>query len=185
MNICVYCGAKSGNDPEIYNVMTELGRQIASHGFGLIYGAGNCGLMGAVSGGVIESGGTVIGVAPQFMKDYEPVRMDDALLISVPTMGVRKEIMENNTDAFIVAPGGIGTFDEFFQGVTLKELGQLDCPVVLYNYHGYYEGLLAFIRQCVDRGFIRERVFGMFDVFDGDPKDLMDMVAERLAGKEV
>ena len=180
MNICVYCGAQGGNDPHLTEVMEELGRQIASHGFGLIYGAGNCGLMGAVSGGVLEAGGRVIGVAPPFIKSYEPVREEGTVFINVPTMGVRKEIMENNTDAFIVAPGGIGTFDEFFQCVTLKELGQLTCPVVLYNYNGYYEGLLSFIRQCAESGFIRERAFDMFDVFSGEPGELMDMLKEKL-----
>ena len=176
MRICVYCAASEKVDEKYKKFMKVLGKQIAKRGHTLVYGGGAGGLMGAVAYGAIEEKGEVLSVVPNFMNEFEPI-MEGTTIIHTLDMGTRKNIMEDNTDGFIIAPGGIGTFDEFFQALTLKELGRLSCPMLIYNIDGYYDELASFLFGCVEKQFVRAKVREMLYVCDTD--DDMDASAIR------
>lgn len=164
IKICMYGAASDRIDQKYITAVEELGREIGGRNHKLIYGGGASGLMGACARGVSQVGGSVIGVVPEFMANYEPIFEGCTETIKIETMGQRKQIMEDNADAFIIVPGGIGTFDEFFQVLTLRELDRLNEPIVLFNVEGFYDSLIQVIDECIEKGFIREKVRGLFAV---------------------
>ena len=158
MKICVF-GAASNEISKSYIVAVEkLGEELAKRGHELVFGAGGHGLMGAVARGVKRGGGKIYGIIPSFFKDEEIELIYDKCdeLIFTETMADRKALMEEMADAFITVPGGIGTFEEFFQMMTLKQLGRHTKPMGLFDINGYYEDLEAFLKISVAEGFIRE-----------------------------
>lgn len=154
MTACVYAAASNRIDKKYIEICEELGRQIALHNMKLIYGAGSSGLMGAVARGVRSENGEVIGVTPKFIHEFEPLFPDCTTVIETETMSDRKEIMENNASFFIIAPGGVGTLDEFFQIVTLMDVGRHNKPIIVFNLDGYYTKLLNYLYECSELGFI-------------------------------
>jgi len=157
MNICLY-GASSNEIDEIYIKKTEaLGEAIGKAGHTLIYGGGANGLMGAAARGVVKGGGKVIGVAPSFFNVDGVLFEKCEELIYTDTMRQRKQIMEERADAFLAVPGGIGTFDELFEIMTLKQLGQHKKPVALLNINGYYDSLIKMLSVAVKEGFMTEK----------------------------
>ena len=175
MNICLY-GASSTEIGESYLIATEeLGELLARRGHSLVYGAGGAGLMGAAARGMKRGGGCVVGVVPSFLK-VDGVLFDGCdEMIFTDTMRQRKQMMEERADAFIVTPGGIGTYEEFFEIYTLKQLGQLHKPIVIYNIDGYYDEMLAMLRRTVDERFMREASLALIAVADKP-----EVVLERL-----
>ena len=164
--ICLYGAARENIAPIFISETEKLGKLIAENGFKMIYGAGASGLMGAAARGVTLAGGYVIGVTPHFMHKFEPV-FDCTEIIETKTMAERKNVMEQNADAFIVVPGGVGTFDEFFQILTLKELGQLaNKPIILFNIDGYYNELRELLFASGDKGFLRDGVLDLITFCD-------------------
>lgn len=179
LTICMY-GAASDNIDSIYITETErLGEEIAQHHHRLIYGGGASGLMGACARGAAKKGGMIIGVVPGFMNEMEPINPDCTEIIHTETMGERKQVMEDNADAFIIVPGGIGTFDEFFQILTLTELKRKSAPIVLFNINGFYNDLISFINFGIEKGFIREGVRDLFHVSNTAPETL-DIIEKAL-----
>lgn len=165
MELCLF-GAASDTVPSVYITETEiLGEAMAARGHTLVFGGGATGMMGAAARGAHRGGGRIIGVAPAFFD--EPGVLSELCdeLILTETMDERKAIMESRSDAFIVAPGGIGTLDEFFEVFTLRGLGQLDKPVVLYNIGGYYDELLVFLKTMETQRFIRPELWDCLGVF--------------------
>jgi uncharacterized protein (TIGR00730 family) len=153
--ICVYCGSGSGNEPVFVETAVALGRALAEAGIGLVYGGGNVGLMGKIAHSVLEHGGHVTGIIPQFLKSRE--RMLDAVqeTIIVPDMHTRKRLMFERADAFVALPGGIGTLEELVEQMTWAQLGQHTKPILMLSVKGFWRPLLqlfAHMRQC---GFIR------------------------------
>lgn len=175
MIICIYAAASDKIDKKYIKDVEHLGEELAKNGNGLIYGAGATGLMGAAARGFRAADGQVIGVTPKFMEDIEPTFGDCTELIFTDTMADRKEIMENGADAFLIVPGGIGTFDEFFQCITLRELDQHDKPIIIYNFDNYYTKLIEYMEDCIDKGFIRERVRDFYNVAT-TAKEAVDIV---------
>lgn len=164
MNICIY-GAASDKIAEIYKQKAEkLGAEIARRGHTLIYGAGSTGLMGACAKGAISADGKVIGVAPHFMHDIEDIYSACTTIIHTETMAERKGVMEGNADAFVIVPGGIGTYDELFQALTLKQLKRHNKPIVLYNIDNFYDNIVTTIDDGIKKGFISSAVRDMFVV---------------------
>lgn len=164
--ICLY-GASSEEIASIYiSKGEELGRQIASRGHRMIFGGGSTGLMGACARGMSQKGGTIISIIPDFMKDYEGLYEDATRIIYTQSMDRRKEVMEANADAFIIAPGGIGTLDEFFQVLTLISLDRKISPIVIFNVNGYYDKLIDVIETGIKEGFIRDSIRHLFYVTD-------------------
>ena len=164
MNICLY-GASSDQIHSKYIQKTEqLGAALAGAGHTMGYGGGGAGLMGAAARGVKSAGGTVIGVVPRFLQ-VDGILYDGCdEMIYTETMRERKKIMEEKAQAFVVTPGGIGTYEEFFEIYTLKQLGRHSKPIIIYNINGYYDGMLSMLKQTVKEGFMREKSLTLYTV---------------------
>ena len=153
-SICVYCGSRPGVDPAFAAVAAQVGHWIGRHGGQLVYGGGGGGLMGIVADAALAAGGRVVGVIPRALVELEHAHRGCTELIVVETMHERKRIMAEHADAFLALPGGIGTFEEFFETWTWRQLGYHNKPLGLLNQHGYYEAMLRFIDHCVASGFM-------------------------------
>lgn len=165
MTICVYGAASNSIDTAYIEAVEELGRKIAERGHSIVYGAGAGGLMGAVARGVYAGGGSITGVAPTFF-DVDGVLFDHCTeLIRTDTMRERKRIMEEKADAFIIVPGGVGTFDEFFEILTLKQLKRHNKAMVLFNYRKYYSALTEMMEKAVDEGFVAPGCLKLYEIF--------------------
>ena len=158
MNICVFGAASSEINPEYIMEAEKLGEAMAKRGHQLVFGAGNNGMMGATARGVKRIGGKVTGVIPEFFKEesIEQIFPQCDELIYTETMSQRKAKMEDLAEAFIIVPGGIGTFEEFFEVLTLKQLGRHTKPIVIYDIMGYYEKLEDFLLVAFEERFIRD-----------------------------
>ena len=156
MNICLY-GASSNEIPSLYISAAEiLGEKIAEAGHTLVYGGGANGLMGATARGVVRKGGSVIGVAPSFFNVDGILFKDCREMIYTETMRERKQKMEELSDAFIAVPGGIGTFDELFEIMTLRQLGRHRKPIAIFNINGYFDELINMLDKACSQGFMTE-----------------------------
>jgi uncharacterized protein (TIGR00730 family) len=155
-SLCVYCGSRNGADPAFAGVAAEVGRWIGSHGGQLVYGGGNNGLMGVLAGAALAAGARVVGVIPRSMVEREWAKRECTELHIVDNMHQRKSMMAERADAFLALPGGIGTFEEFFEAWTWKQLGFHAKPVGVLNQGGYYDGMLAFLRHGVAQGFLSD-----------------------------
>lgn len=156
MNITVYLGAAEGNDPALTTAASELGAWIGAHGHALVYGGSKCGLMGMLAESVLNSGGRVTGVEPQFFVDAGFVYDDITELIVTTDMRERKAKMIELGDAFIAFPGGTGTLEEISEIMSQVALRHLDAPCILYDLNGYYEGLRVLLNHMIDMGLSSE-----------------------------
>ena len=132
----------------------------------MVFGGGGNGMMGAVARGAKQENGYILGVVPKFFDEEEVEKLCDFCneLVMPDTMRERKQIMEDNSDAFIVTPGGIGTYEEFFEILTLKQLCRHNKPIALYNINGYYDELTVVMRQAIERNFIKADCMELFFV---------------------
>ncbi len=153
MKICVFGASSDTLAEEYYDAARRLGELMAKGGHTLVYGGGSDGLMRACADGVKTGGGAAIGVAPRMFDEGDFLRRDFGELIFTETMAARKELMRSIAEAFIVLPGGTGTMDEFFETLTLKQLGMQGKAIVLLNTLGYFDPLCALLRDMVARGF--------------------------------
>jgi uncharacterized protein (TIGR00730 family) len=153
INACVFCGSTSGASPAFSAAATELGKALAEAGIGLVYGGGAAGLMGDVSSGALSRGGHVIGVIPQALMDLELGRTDIADLRVVANMHERKALMYELSSAFVTLPGGLGTFDEFFETATWTKLGLHRKPSLVLDVEGYYAPLRTMLEHAQRSGF--------------------------------
>lgn len=162
--ICIYGAASDRIEQKYKDAVYELGTELAAHNHELVFGAGSTGLMGAAARGITDAGGHTIGVAPEWMNSFEPIFQCTETIL-VDTMAERKLLMEERADAFVIVPGGVGTMDEFFQILTLKELNQLDNkPIVLYNVDGFYNELDATIHSMSDKKFLRPGTISLYEI---------------------
>ena len=166
MNICVYGAASKTIDAQFTEVGHALGCLLAQHGYGLVFGGGDNGMMGAVARGTHDGGGRIIGVAPRFFNVDGVLYPHCDELIYTDTMRERKQKMEDLSGAFIVTPGGIGTFEEFFEILTLKQLGRTKKPLVILNTAGYYDNMLAMLRRTIDSNFMSAKTLDLFGIVD-------------------
>ena len=167
MNICVYGAASTKIDPKYVAAVEKLGRKIAARGHNLVFGAGGSGLMGAAARGVHEGGGRVTGVIPTFFleNDVEIVFPECDEVIYTRDMRDRKEKMEELADAFITVPGGIGTFEEFFEILTAKQLGRHTKPIAVYDIDGYYDELQKMMEHSMATKFVNEECRVLYTLF--------------------
>ena len=152
MNITVYLGANEGNDPNLRSAVTQLGEWIGQSGNTLIYGGSKSGLMGAAADSVLNAGGEVIGVEPQFFIESEFQHDGLTELIVTKDMSERKNKMIELGDAFIAFPGGTGTLEEIAEVMSKVSLNQLDAPCILYNLNGFYQDLKALLNRMIEMG---------------------------------
>ena len=164
MKICVF-GAASAHIDDIYiQKVEELGEMLAKRGHSLVFGAGGTGMMGAAARGFKRGGGFIHGVIPEFFRDegVEKIYEHCDKLTFTKDMSERKRIMEDDADAFIITPGGIGTFEEFFEVLTLKQLGRHSKAMAIYNIEGYYDDLEKFMQTVTARKFITFKCYEMY-----------------------
>lgn len=174
--VCVFCGSSVGNKPEYADAAVTLGGLLARKKIGLVYGGGNVGLMGVIADAVLEAGGEVIGVIPHSLAQREIEHQGLTQLHVVDSMHTRKAMMAELADAFIAMPGGVGTFEEFFEAVTWTQLGLHRKPCGLLNVAGFYTPLAAFIDQAVSHGFIKP-IHRASIVVDDNAERLLDTLA--------
>ena len=153
--LCVFCGSNAGAAPAFAEAAARLGSALASREIGLVYGGGNVGLMGILADSVIEHGGEVIGVIPEFLERAEVAHTGLTELRVVGSMHERKALMATLADGFIALPGGFGTVDELAEALTWTQLGLQAKPVVLLDVDGFWEPLVRFFDAAVDHGFVR------------------------------
>lgn len=174
MKICLYGSAKDAID-EVYKTRTAaLVTLLAGRGHQLVFGGGDRGLMGVAARAMKNGGGRVTGVAPDFFKEGPVKHLYDGsdALVSCKTMYERKQIMEELADGFLIVPGGIGTYDEFFGVMSTKQLGRHDKPIAVFNVNGFYDDLDAMIKSTLKKGFIGEEYFNMCKFSDRDEEIL-------------
>ena len=153
-SICVYCGSRPGTEPAFAEAARQVGLWIAQNNGQLVYGGGHNGLMGMMADACLQAGGRVVGVIPKALVEKEWAHSGCSELHVVENMHERKSLMAERADAFLAMPGGIGTFEEFFEVWTWRQLGYHDKPVGLLNIKGYYDNLLAFLSTSVQQGFM-------------------------------
>jgi uncharacterized protein (TIGR00730 family) len=153
-SLCVYCGSKPGTDPAFAQAAVDVGTWIGRHGGQLVYGGGRNGLMGIVADATLAAGGLVIGVIPRALVEKEWAPTGCTELHIVETMHERKQMMAQKADAFVALPGGIGTFEEFFEAWTWQQLGYHNKPIGLLNTQQYYEPMLNFLDSAVQKEFM-------------------------------
>lgn len=174
-SICVYCGSSPGNHPKFVELARRTGRSLAERGIRLVYGGGNVGLMGAVADAVLESCGAVTGVIPGHLMDKELGHTGVTKLHIVKNMHERKALMMELADGFISLPGSIGTFEETFEAMTWSQLGLHPKPCGLLNLDGYYDAVVALLKNTVRNGFMRPEHLSLLYV----EKDI-DVLIDRL-----
>lgn len=177
MVICVF-GAAAPNIDEIYiKKVEQLGEEMANRGHDLIFGAGTHGLMGAAARGFKKGGGKITGVIPNFFKEetIEVIYTECDEIIYTQTMRERKQTMEDGCDAFVIVPGGIGTFEEFYEVLTLKQLGRHSKPIAIYNIDGFYDDMMNAMEKAAQKGFIRESCRQIYYCSD-NLEDIIDYV---------
>jgi len=172
-SVCVYCGSRMGADPAHEAAAREVGRQIGSRGWQLVYGGGSTGLMGVVADATLAHGGSVIGVIPHRLVQRELGHGGVTELQVVDTMHERKHRMAMQSDAFVAIAGGIGTMEEIFEVWTWRQLGYHQKPVGLLNTSGYYDDLLRFIDRSREGGFLWPDVQELL-LIDTQASDLLD-----------
>lgn len=162
--VCVYCGSSARVDQVYKDAAVELGKTIAAKGWGVVYGGGRVGLMGLVADSALASGAEVFGIIPRHIQSREIEHTDLTELVVVETMHVRKQMMVDRADAFVILAGGLGTLDEFFEILTWKQLGLHDKPVVVVNINGYWDKMIEAIRHIASEKFMREEDLNTFRV---------------------
>jgi len=156
-SICVFCGSSNGAKPEYKSIAVETGRVFAEQRIKLIYGGSDVGLMGAIADSVLENGGEVIGILPEFLSQKEIAHKSLTELKLVNSMHERKEFMAELADGFIVLPGGFGTLDELFEILTWAQLGLHQKPIGILNVTGFFDILLELSNTMVAEGFVRNQ----------------------------
>lgn len=175
MNITVYLGANEGKDPALKTAVRELGAWIGESGNRLIYGGSKSGLMGELAESVLQAGGEVIGVEPQFFIDMEYQYDEITELIVTKDMTERKTKMIELGEVFIAFPGGTGTLEEIAEVMSKVSLKHLDAPCILYNLNGYYDGLKTLLQHMTEMGLSSpERQEGIY--FAGDLEEIREII---------
>lgn len=153
--VCVFCGAQNAVPKAHLDMAKDLGHRLANAGRSLVYGGGDCGLMGAVANGVLAEKGKVIGVFPRGLRRIEVEHQGLTKMYVVDTMHERKQIMYDHADVFVILPGGCGTLDEMFEVITWRQLGIHEKPVIIFNHNGYWDPMEKLLENMVTTGFAR------------------------------
>ena len=153
-NVCVFLGSSLGNR-EIYKEATELlAKELVSNGYQIVYGGGSNGLMGILGDTAVDAGGYITGIITEQLNDIEVGHQGLNELIIVKNMHERKKMMADKSQAVVCLPGGVGTWEEFFESLTWNQLGLQTKPIILLNIENYYSKLKIFIQHAVDEGFL-------------------------------
>lgn len=173
MNICVYGASSNKLDQSYILAVEEFGFQMAKRGHNLVFGGGAQGLMGAVARGVHKGGGQITGVAPSFFNVDGILYQDCTEFIYTETMRERKQIMEDRADAFVMVPGGIGTFEEFFEILTLKQLGRHQKAIACLNVNGFFDTMITMLEEAIEKHFMAPANRELYRFFE-KPEEILD-----------
>ncbi|MGE0753753.1 MAG: TIGR00730 family Rossman fold protein [Alphaproteobacteria bacterium] len=165
-SVCVFCGASNDVPKKFLDIGSAFGKILAQKNINLVYGGGDCGVMGAVANASLQNGGYVTGVFPESLRDIENEHQSLSEIVIVNTMHERKQLMFEKSDAFIVFPGGFGTMDEMFEIITWRQLRLHNKPVVIFNFEEYWTPLIKLMYNIIDNNFAKEEVKGFFNVVD-------------------
>ena len=174
-SLAVFCGSRVGVNPAYANAGRALGRGLGQAGIRLVFGGGRIGIMGVVADAVLETGGKVLGVIPEFLTQWEVAHANVTEMVITDSMHTRKRRLYEESDAFLIMPGGLGTFDEAFEIITWRQLRLHDKPILLCNVAGSIEPFVATIDHAIQQGFADPACRGLFEVIEGVPA-----VLERL-----
>ncbi|WP_076498133.1 LOG family protein [Belliella pelovolcani] len=174
--ITVYCGSNKGKNPIYAQASEVLADEMIRRNMALVYGAGNVGLMGVIADRMLSAGKEVYGIIPQKLVDIEVAHQGCTELTVVETMRDRKWLMAERGDGFIAMPGGIGTFEELFEIMTLNQLGYIQKPLALYNVNGYYDKLIDFLQHSAEQGFLHQAQLNLL-IVSSDPIVLLDKMS--------
>ena len=164
--ICVFCGAQNAVPKQHLKAGEQFGQEMARRQLGLVYGGGDCGVMGAVANAVLEGEGWVTGVFPEHLRSIEEEHKHLSETVIVDSMHSRKQLMYKRADAFIIFPGGFGTLDETFEILTWKQIGLHDKPIIIFNHEGYWNHLVALFDTIIQTGFATGVTRTMYEVVD-------------------
>ena len=173
MNICIFGASSNAIDESYLTAVEELGEELAKRGHGLVFGGGAKGLMGAAARGTTRGGGSVLGVAPSFFNVDGVLYEHCTEFIYTETMRERKQTMEDRSDAVVMTPGGIGTFEEFFEVLTLKQLSRNNKPIAVFNVNGYFDEMQQMLEKSVEQRFMSAATLELYRSFR-DPGELLD-----------
>jgi uncharacterized protein (TIGR00730 family) len=165
-SLCVYCGSSDRGRPSHHDAALRLGQIMAKHGIRLVYGGGRIGMMGRIADAVMEGGGEVIGIIPQFLEQVEVGHSGVSQLIVTDNMHDRKQKMAELSDAFLIMPGGLGTLDETFEMLTWKQLGLHEKPIIIADIEGYWRKLTELIDHMIGESYARPEHRELFKVID-------------------
>jgi len=163
-SLCVFCGASNAVDKKFLSAGAEFGQLLADRGITLVYGGGDCGVMGAIANSTMKANGHVTGVFPISLRNIENEHQSLTEIIIVNTMHERKQCMFERSDAFIVFPGGFGTMDEMFEILTWKQLLLHDKPIVIFNYQHYWDPLINLMHSIIEHKFAKAETATFFHV---------------------
>jgi uncharacterized protein (TIGR00730 family) len=163
-NVCVYCGSQDGSDPDLVAAATRFGGLLAGAGIGLVYGGASIGVMGALARAVLDGGGRVTGVIPEFLfKEEVPLHSVSELIVT-DSMHTRKRTMFDRSDAFVALPGGIGTLEELIEMLTWAQLGRHRHPIIVANLKGFWRPLIELMDHMIETKFVGENIRGLYSV---------------------
>lgn len=162
--VAVFCGSRFGARPAFQEAAREMGYRLGQAGMRLVYGGGDVGLMGAVADATLEAGGAVSGVIPTFLEAREVMHQGVTDLTVTDSMHSRKQLMFARADAFVVLPGGLGTFDETIEILTWRQLKLHDKPIFIVNVAGWADPMLGMLRAAVENGFAESTALDLFEV---------------------
>src|SRR3954471_21704372 len=168
-SLAVFCGSRVGADPVYAAAGRALGQGLGRAGIRLVYGGGRIGIMGVVADAVLEAGGSVLGVIPDFLKRWEVEHQAVQSMVITDSMHERKTRLYEESDAFLTMPGGLGTFDETFEIITWRQLRLHDKPIILCNVAGWAKPLVATIDHAIEQGFADPACRQLFEVIDDVP----------------
>lgn len=182
--LCVFCGSSSGTRPVYAEAAARLGRELADSGIALVFGGGRVGLMGILADAVLAAGGQAIGVMPRALVEKEIAHTSLTKLHVVESMHQRKAMMADLADAFLLLPGGFGSWEEFCEVVTWLQLGMHSKPCAVLNVAGFYDGLLQLAEHALAEGFLRPAHHKMV-IVENDPQALLARLASAAIPSEV
>lgn len=175
MNICVYGASSDVIDKKYITEVEAMGEEMAKRGHALVYGGGAQGLMGAAARGMTKGGGKIVGVSPTFFKVDGVLYEKCTEMVYTETMRERKQIMEERSDAFVMTPGGIGTFEEFFEILTLKQLNRHQKAIAILNTNGYFDDMINMLKRAAEGGFMKAETLELCKAFE-DYSEMLDYI---------
>jgi hypothetical protein len=178
--IAVFCGSKTGTDPQFLADAAELGQQLANHGFNIVYGGSSVGIMGALANAAISNGANVIGVIPEVLVAWEQQHQGLTDLIITKDMHIRKRTMYEMCTAAIILPGGFGTLDELFEMLTWNQLSIHDKKIYLLNTSGFYDHLILHLESMETKGFLYDPIWTRLKHYK-QPMQLVETIQKDLA----